>query len=96
MRAMSEKVGIGLSLKEYPESLKAHYYWSLLLFIWRWSLRTLGSSMFVRSCRISLLFLRVLGFIGALLISFIFFGRLLFIDTFHFILKLTLGSSSFV
>ena len=26
MRAMSEKVGIGLSLKEYPESLKAHYY----------------------------------------------------------------------
>ena len=23
---MSEKVGIGLSLKEYPESLKAHYY----------------------------------------------------------------------
>ena len=57
--------------------------------------------MFVRSCRISILFLRVLGFIGALLISFIFFGRLrllrlLFIDTFHFILKLALGSSSFV
>ena len=26
MGAMSEKVGIGLSLKEYPESLKAHYY----------------------------------------------------------------------
>ena len=57
--------------------------------------------MFVRRCRISLLFLRVLGFIGALLISFIFFGRLrllrlLFIDTFHFILKLTLGLSSFV
>ena len=23
---MSEKVGIGLSVKEYPESLKAHYY----------------------------------------------------------------------
>ena len=23
---MGEKVGIGLSLKEYPESLKAHYY----------------------------------------------------------------------
>ena len=57
--------------------------------------------MFVRSCRISILFLRVLGFIGALLILFIFFGRLrllrlLFIDTFHFILKLALGSSSFL
>ena len=26
MRAMSEKVGIGWSLNEYPESLKARYY----------------------------------------------------------------------
>ena len=26
MRAVREKVGIWLSLKEYPESLKAHYY----------------------------------------------------------------------
>ena len=52
--------------------------------------------MFVRSRQISFVFLSVLGFIGALLISFIFSGRLLFIDTFHFILKLTLGSSPFV
>ena len=53
---MSEKVGIGLSLKEYPQSLKAHYY--LESFVSHLEiLRTLRSSMLVRSRRISFMFL---------------------------------------